>query len=521
MTCKDHSAAPARINAQLVLAASVLAAASMGSPSAAWGLTAKNPSTAPHQAIQIKKGTTDQGKLDWTPCARADISRFECATLTVPLDRHGVQPGEVKLAVIRSPATGMPEERIGSVFFNPGGPGGSGLDFFPLVYEQMPERMARHYDLVSWDPRGVGATLPALGGCPMPWVERPVIGAVAWKAVFEKHYGVVERANRECQKANASYIAHLGTMNVIEDLDALRRAVGDEKLAFAGYSYGTRIGSVYAQVYPEHMGPVLLDGAVDPTGSVKGFVAEGGRAMDEALGHYYQFEPEARRDIEAAWRLLSEKPVVLSDDARFTRWSFLDVALLKMTFQADMPKIGAMARKVIGLEQAAASERDATLGLLRKELTELGPNTDTGGMVAVVNCLDYADRPKFAELANIVDDNASRGGMFGGSLTSSYAAAGCVGFDFEPDPIPLARPIASEHPVLIGGATRDSRTPYQWAVQMARAFPNSRMLTYPGGNHVNWFISSACLKSAMDAYFVDGRLPQVDAVCEYAPTPTR
>ncbi|MFA5490658.1 MAG: alpha/beta hydrolase, partial [Candidimonas sp.] len=317
---------------------------------------------------------------------------------------------------------------------------------------------------------------------------------------------------------NAPYVAHLGTMNVIEDLDALRRAVGDEKLAFAGYSYGTRIGSVYAQVYPAQMGPVLLDGAVDPTSGVMRFVAEGGRAMDEALGHYFQFEPEARGDIDAAWRLLSEKPLVLADGLRFTRWNFLDIALLKMTFQADMPKIGAMARRIVALEKATASERDITQGALRKALTELGPNTDTGGMFAVVNCLDYADRPGVAELAGIVDDNASRGGMFGGPLTSSYAA-GCAGFDFKPDPIPLARPIASEYPVLIGGATRDSRTPYQWAVQMARAFPNSRMLTYSGGNHVNWFISSPCLKSIMDDYFVDGRLPPVDAVCDYAPTP--
>ena len=518
MSCQDRSTVSASVNVPPVLAAFVLIAVSIINPVAAWASITTATAVEPPQAIPIKKGAVDHGELAWKPCARADISRFECATLTVPLDRHGRQPGGVELAVIRSPATGTSEERIGSVFFNPGGPGGSGLDFFSLVYEQMPERMLRHYDLVSWDPRGVGATVPALIDCPMPWVERPDSATIAWKDVFETHYGEMEKANRECQKANAPYVAHLGTMNVIEDLDALRRAVGDEKLAFAGYSYGTRIGSVYAQVYPAQMGPVLLDGAVDPTSGVMRFVAEGGRAMDEALGHYFQFEPEARGDIDAAWRLLSEKPLVLADGLRFTRWNFLDIALLKMTFQADMPKIGAMARRIVALEKATASERDITQGALRKALTELGPNTDTGGMFAVVNCLDYADRPGVAELAGIVDDNASRGGMFGGPLTSSYAA-GCAGFDFKPDPIPLARPIASEYPVLIGGATRDSRTPYQWAVQMARAFPNSRMLTYSGGNHVNWFISSPCLKSIMDDYFVDGRLPPVDAVCDYAPTP--
>lgn len=467
--------------------------------------------------LQIKKSAAELGRLDWTACPHEHISQFECATLAVPLDRHGRQQGQVKLAVIRAKATGTPEERIGSVFFNPGGPGGSGLDFFHMVHEQMPPRMRRHYDLVSWDPRGVGRTEPALTGCPMPWMQRPETQDVDWELAFEAHYRTMETANRQCQQANAAYIRHLGTMNVIEDLEALRAAVGDEKLAFAGYSYGTRIGSVYAQVHPERMGPILLDGAVDPTSGIGKFVAEGGRAMDEALGHYFQFAPEAREDVAKAWGILSKAPIPLPDRTVFTRWDFLDTALLAMTFQADMPKIGQLAKKIVRLKDAPPDERAATLETLAQAKSSVGPNTDSGGMFSVVNCLDYADRPDVATLSGIVADNADRGGMFGGSLTGSYAA-GCAGFDFEPDPIPLARPTASEHPILIGGATRDSRTPYQWAVQMARAFPNSRMLTYPGGNHVNWFISSACLKSVMDAYFVDGVLPEVDAVCPYAPT---
>ncbi len=238
--------------------------------------------------------------------------------------------------------------------------------------------------------------------------------------------------------------------------------------------------------------------------------------IDEALGHYFQFEPRARADFDTAWKQLSHAPVVLPNGEMFTRWSFLDIALLKMTFQADMPQIGKLARAIAGLEP---TKQPAGIELIRSELSKLGPNTDAGGMFAVVNCLDYADRPSVGQLGEIVADNASRG-VFGGSLTSSYGA-GCAGFDFKPDPIPLARPIASLHSVLIGGATRDSRTPYQWAVQMARAFPNSRMLTYPSGNHVNWFIRSSCLKAVMDDYFVDGRLPAIDAVCPYVPMPTR
>lgn len=482
--------------------------------------TGRESPDAGFKAIAIERGRPDTGQLDWKPCNREDIAAFECATLTVPLDRTGEKDGEVALAVIRSPATGASAERIGSLFFNPGGPGGSGLDFMPLVHTHMPPDIARHYDLVSWDPRGVGETRPVLTDCAMPWVQRPEDEVFSWTDVFKAHYHRMEAANRKCQETNKHHINFLGTMNVVEDLDALRAAVGDKKLYFAGYSYGTRIGSVYAQVHPDKVGAMLLDGPVDPSNGIEEFVRAGGRAMDEALGHYFQFESGAPEDMNAAWKQLSKAPIDLPDEGQFTRWDFLDIALLKMTFQAEVPQIGNLARRVVDLEGNSAAERTATIDAIVAERAALGPNTDTGGMVAVVNCLDYADRPNIERLGEIVSDNAARGGVFGGSLTTSYGA-GCAGFTFEPDPIPLARPIASEHPVLISGATRDSRTPYQWAVQMARAFPESRMLTYPGGNHVNWFISSECLKGVMDDYFVDGYLPAVDTVCPYVPMPAR
>lgn len=461
------------------------------------------------------------GTLQWSQCQGEELTQFECSTLEVPLDRTGVDPGTVKLPVIRAQATGPEEERLGSIFFNPGGPGGSGLKFFPLVHDLTPPRIAQHYDLVSWDPRGIGQAVPSID-CEMPWVERDDAGTplseIDWPKVFAAHVERARKANRECQAKYSDVIEHLGTMNVVEDLDALREAVGDEKLTYAGFSYGTRIGSVYAQVHPDRVGAMLLDGSVDPSGSIEGFIADGARAVDEAYGHLRQVDPDGQAKTARAIDVLTRENIPLGGGTEFTRSDFLDQILLWMTLQRDTPKIAQLAEHVL----AAAADRndESARDALRDSMDSIGPNEDTGGPVAVVNCLDYEDRPSMSRLTGIVAENARRAPMFGGALTTSYAST-CAGLTFEPDPIPNKRGIISDFPVLIGGATRDARTPFQWSVQMAKAFPESRLVTYSGGNHVNWLTESECVNEYYDAYFVDGELPVVDVECGYTPNSTQ
>jgi pimeloyl-ACP methyl ester carboxylesterase len=457
--------------------------------------------------------------IDWAPCARADLEGLQCATFPVPTDRSAPAAGTFELALVRARATGPRRARIGTLFFNPGGPGGSGRDFMPTMVEVLPADVRARFDIVSWDPRGIGDTRPALEGCDGPWVDRPATGPVDWRDVVARHAAAIAEVNRACRERNAAFIEHIGTIDVVDDLDALRAAVGDERLNYVGMSYGTRIGYVYAMRHPDRVGRIVLDGTVNPIESTDGLTRTGALGNDEALGYYFQRGPRARARFETALRLLQERPIDLGGGEVYTRWRFVDQTMLMMGFEDNHVAIGRVADAVrIALEGSGARQEEAK-ELLRRVTRAQGPNTDSGGPFSIVNCLDYPQRPTLAEMQDIVVDVGRRAPIYGASLATSYVT-GCEGLDLTPKPVPLATPSASPAPILVASATRDARTPYAWAVQMARAFPASRMLTYPGAQHVITVRPSRCSARVTSTYLIKRRLPARDVACP-APRPAR
>ena len=195
--------------------------------------------------------------LEWEPCRE----EFQCATARVPLDYDAPDGEVVELALLRAPATG--DERIGSLLVNPGGPGGSGIDYAttPVVNDAVRER----YDVVGFDPRGVGRVdtgrLPVRRRPRRVRLVRRLSGRAAEVMLLEAQ--ATELAEG-CATRAAAMLPHLGTSDVARDLDVLRAALGDEQLNYLGASYGTNIGALYAEQYPERVGRVVLDGAIDP-----------------------------------------------------------------------------------------------------------------------------------------------------------------------------------------------------------------------------------------------------------------
>src|SRR5690606_16830730 len=159
--------------------------------------------------------------IEWAPCARADLKGFECGTFRVPMDRSAPAAGTFQLAMVRARATGPRSRRIGAPFFNPGGPGGSGRDFIRTMTEVLPADVRAPFDIVAWAPRGIGDTVPALEGCDGPWVDRPATGPVDWRDVVSRHVATIAEDNRACRERNAAFIEHIGTVDVVDDLDAM------------------------------------------------------------------------------------------------------------------------------------------------------------------------------------------------------------------------------------------------------------------------------------------------------------
>ena len=167
---------------------------------------------------------------------------YECATLRRPLDRDQPSGAQVELAVYRLPATGRAEQRIGTLFFNPGGPGqpghaSAGSAFF------LPPSLRRSFDFVTWDPRGLGRSSPALKGCFIGFPRRPAQGSVDWTLVHQARAKELRQANQDCIGRHEELIRGMGTVEVAHDLEALRRALGEPLLTYWGISYGTVIGS--------------------------------------------------------------------------------------------------------------------------------------------------------------------------------------------------------------------------------------------------------------------------------------
>ena len=262
--------------------------------------------------------------LRWSVCESPDLAGFECATLAVPLAWDDPSRGTLDLAVARHRSTGPAAKRIGSLLFNPGGPGLSGISRLPIIWEMLPSAAKARFDLVTWDPRGMGGS-SGLVDCEKVAMPLPATGPVDWPAVYAETRAARAAANAECAARNATVVAHMGTMAVVRDLDALRAALGDPKLTYWGMSYGTRIGYAYALTFPDRLRAIVLDGNIDPSSSIVD-LAYSGTAKDTALGYFFELYPKAAAQYRRVRAALDERTVPLPSGDEMTRWN-LDLLL--------------------------------------------------------------------------------------------------------------------------------------------------------------------------------------------------
>lgn len=461
----------------------------------------------------------ESSTLTWGECTAPSLAAmgFECATLVVPLDRDKPKGATVSLAVTRHVATGDPSERIGSLIFNPGGPGGSGLGAAAFIFADLPPQIQERFDLVTWDPRGVGESSPALEDCKSPWPTRPATGRVDWAKVVRDFRQRIRAVSAQCYKSNPRIIDHIGTNEVVADLDALRAALGEEQITYWGMSYGTRIGYVYALRYPERVRAILLDGPIDPAGSLLG-LGEGGVGPDQAYTFFADAYPRAAVQSAQIMTWLNRQTLPLPRGPAYTRWHYLDFL---MTFISSQQAYAPLAGHVALVHTAifgAGEERDAALAALAAE-PRRRTNSNTGGVFAAVNCLDYADRPNLSHMVDSVQSAVRYAPIYGGSLATMYVT-NCVGLPLKPDPIPLITGRGPDVPVLIAGSTMDGSTVSIWLSRMSRAFPASRTITYSGGQHVIYAVTdSACVNDVVNRYFLERVLPPMSVGCSNSLAP--
>lgn len=475
--------------------------------------------------------TTDQ--LYWL------VVGWDCATITRPLSRSNRSLGTVTLPVVRHPALAGPDDKIGTLFMNPGGPGQSGLDLSEMWFT-LPEAVKQRYDFVTWDPRGINFATPALQGqgCNIPKLTRPATGPINWQGILQQRVQQIRKANQLCFAANANLVNHAGTIENAYDLEAMRKWVGDSTLTYWGISYGTLLGSTYAQLFPSKVGKMIFDGNMNPQTTLKGINA-GSIAPDDSIGFFLQANPDVAQQYSQVIQRLNQKPMTLKrslapgqQPVMYTRWDLLDVLNDSVDFYYEPGSDWQNARLAITTAWQAAfatgtQKQQARQALLTNSSLS-SPSTGTvGSLWSAVVCQDMSDRISASSQQKLLAWDVLQGPLYGGTLGMDYLTT-CNGYgQATPHPVPIPTAYGPNITGLILNTTHDGETPYQWAVNMARTYPSMTMVTLVGGIHGSFGIgNSPCVNAAVVNLLVDGGLGGVDGTtmdqaCPYSPPPAK
>ena len=461
---------------------------------------------------------TDIDTLDWASCGgvAGDLIDLECATLVVPLD-HAEPAGEtIEVAVARAP-TAEDDRRIGSLVFNPGGPGGSGIEFLTAAASLVPRRIAEHFDLVSFDPRGVAASTAI--DCDTDFDDDVPLLAAGDDAGWEALVAEAQVRSETCTTDSSVLEPYVGTNNAARDLDLLREALGDEQLSYVGFSYGTRLGATYAELFPERVRALVLDGAVKPTDDLSLLGLEQGPGFDAAL-ESFAAACDADADcaltdvgstLDVVTGLFAEIDDVGSfatdDDDRILTPGELQLGVVAALYSTQLWPVLADALFL------AQEQQDGTLLQVLAD-TYLGRQPDgsyDNSQVAgfAVNCADDPARPPIDEVRRQAERAAAASQYFDGFLRAS---TGCIGTPDPIDPIAIG-PAEGAAPILVIGTTGDPATPYEWSVEMADVLSSGVLYTVEAEGHTA-FLSVPCVDDVVTDYLVDLELPDEGSSCD-------
>jgi pimeloyl-ACP methyl ester carboxylesterase len=462
--------------------------------------------------------------IAWSDCGGG----WECGTLTVPVDWSAPRGETVGLSVIRRPAS-VPDARVGALVVNPGGPGFGGTGFVQALARRLPDVVTERFDLVSWDPRGTGASRP------VDCVDDSVLDlGTAVPAVPDtaETLAVARRYNRAvargCVERSGAYAGQVGTRNTARDLEAIRIALGEPSLNYLGYSYGTIIGATYAQMFPGHVRTMVLDGAPDYWLPPLQFSYAQAQAFMHALEAFLSWcDSDSSCALQGAgaprevFQRLLDRVNAGPIDAEYTAnnetrsgaltSSGFETAVISMLYDRSRgwPLLGRALR-------AFADDDAGPLLSLADGYLGRRPDGTWASVVeanAVIGCVDRPDpKPRSAarELADVVRFQSELP-PWGGS----WAVGACAGMPkaARGDALGDVR-VTGAAPILVVGTTGDPATPYGGAGAMVSRIAGSGLLTYESTEHTAYGTGrSACIDDAVDGYLVDRVMPAAGTRC--------
>ncbi len=445
--------------------------------------------------------------LTWSACETGPT--LECTTLEVPKDYGNTEGDKISLALIRKAATG--NQRLGALLFNPGGPGGSGIELIEAFEEigNIPEAITAAYDIVSFDPRGVGQSTP---------VECGEIGSddingypIDASAVRELH-AEITKANTACSQQHGEYLQQLGSLNVVRDMDEMRIALGENKLNFIGYSYGTRLAALYLQTYPTTSGRIVLDGSVAPYSSVITLFRESLPQLNTNLRNILSqcTNTDDSCDVDQLMNRLVDRVNQISTDPTNEAQEEFGILADIIVEATQSPQFGDLAAETI-IEYINSFDRAVfvrfieqldELGFFDNEEEEGDEDNETAG-VAVL-CADDADRPSADTLVSLLGEFNQLSDAF---AEAQVAEAGlCAGWPAALEPLPIIATSTAPVSLVIGGTT-DAQTPLAWSETMAQSIGGIFIRSEHSGHTSVFNEESDCIDDLVEQFLLDGLAP--------------
>lgn len=460
--------------------------------------------------------------LSWRECG---VSGFECTTMKAPLDYAEPDAGDIKLAVARKKATG-PGKRLGSLLVNPGGPGGSAIGYLQ-AYAGLgyPAAVRARYDMVAVDPRGVARSEPVecLSGKQMDAYTQTDVTPDD-QAETNELSAAFKKFAAGCEVKSGEVLPHVSTVEAARDMDILRAALGDDKLNYVGASYGTFLGATYAGLYPERVGRMVLDGAMDPSLSAREMNREQTAGFETAFQSFAKdcvrrsdcplgtgSAADASKRLKSFFTELDRTPIPTGDPSGRK----LGEALATTGVIAAMYDQGEWAQLRSALSSAIKDKDGAGLLALSDSYYERdGDGTYANLMAAnaAVNCLDLPPSfksPDDVKAALPSFEKASP--VFGDGL--AWAALNCTYWPVKATSGAHRIEAKGAAPIVVVGTTRDPATPYRWAQALAGQLDSGTLLTYVGDGHTAYGRGSACIDSAINTYLLDGTPPKDGKRC--------
>ena len=455
--------------------------------------------------------------LSWEQCR----GKFECATLSVPIDYADPGGETIDLALLKDPADD-PAHRIGSLVVNPGGPGAPGTSYAENSSFAFRDVLRDDFDIVGFDPRGTGDSDP------VDCISDPDLDAFLaadpdpdTAQEGEAYQASIETFFQGCVANSDSLIGHVTTIETARDMDVLRAALGEAQLLYFGASYGTKLGATYADLFPDKVGRMVLDGAVDLSIDSRELSLEQAAGFETALRSYVQdcvdqgdcFLGDTLDDglatIQDLIASVDEKPMPASGTDRQLEVGNAFYGLVAPLYNRDYWSI---------LDQALqlALDDDGALLLRLSDLYE--SRNDDGGYddnsaeaIYAINCLDdpysiTADEVP-AQLADFQKASPTFGAVF------AWGLVGCHGVQVTSTEPARTVKAAGAAPIVVVGTTRDPATPYQWAVHLADQLDSGVLVSRDGDGHTGYNSGNDCVDEAIEGYLVEGTVPEDGLEC--------